>query len=171
MARLGKAVFGRRGRPPAEAVGVLAQGEHVVSWADTANEDVVLATPRGLWWPDPTGRRRIAWEHVDKVVWQDNILSVIEAEIVDDALLVDRPAVYAKLTVPRDLPPVIRKRVQQNIVKNELLAIAGGGVRFVARRLPGRDGLAWWARLEPGTPDTATVRSAIAARLEILRQE
>lgn len=164
-------VFGRRDRPPADALAALDKGEHVLSWADTVTEDVVLATARGLWWPEPGGRRRIAWERVDKVVWQDHVLSVTEADIVDGALLVDRLAVYAKLSVPRDLPPVIRKRVLQNIVKTELLAIAGGGVRFVARKVPGRDGLVWWARLEPGTPDTVAARSAIHARLTILRQE
>jgi hypothetical protein len=43
--------------------------------------------------------------------------------------------------------------------------VPGGTARFVARRLPGADGLGWWARLEPGTPDTPETRSAIAARI------
>jgi hypothetical protein len=111
------------------------------------------------------------WQHVDKVVWRDGVLTVTEADVVDDALLVDRAPVSVVLATPRDLPPVVRKRVESNIVKTELLAVGGGAVRFVARRQPGRDGVTWWARIEPGTPDTERLRSAIAARLAILRAD
>ncbi|SHG52254.1 hypothetical protein SAMN05443575_2158 [Jatrophihabitans endophyticus] len=161
-------LFGRRERPPADVVAALDGDERVVSWAD-AGDDVVVATTLGVWWPDPAGRRRIAWDRIDKAVWHDNVLSVTEADVEDDAVLVDRPAVHARITVPRDLPPTVRKRVEQNIVRTELVSVTGGAVRFVARRLPGRDGITWWARLEPGTPDTERVRSAVRARLAILR--
>lgn len=163
------ALFTRRDQPPADLVALLDRDERVVSWADTANETVVLASSLGLWWPELGGPRRMPWHRVDRVVWRDHVLSVTEADVVDDALLVDRPPVAARLTVPRDLPPVIRKRVESNIVKSELLTIAGGAVRFVSRKQPGRDGVNWWARLEPGTPDTERVRAAIRARLAILR--
>jgi hypothetical protein len=157
-------LFRRREEPP--DIPGLEQHERIVSWADTADGQVVAATPLGLWWPGP---RRIAWQHVDKATWRDGVLTVIEAEVVDDLLLVDRPPVSATLTTPRDLPPTVRKRVEANIVERELLAVPGGNVRFVARRVPGRDGLTWWAHLEPGTPDTPEVRSAIAARIARLR--
>jgi len=140
-----------------------------VSWADTAAGSVVAATPLGLWWPDEDGARRIQWQHVDKAMWRDGVLSVVEADVVDDLLLVDRPPVSVQIAVPRDLPPTVRKRVEANIVRTELVTIAGGLVRFVARRLPGRDGLAWWAHLEGGTPDTDAVRAAVRARIAILR--
>jgi hypothetical protein len=162
-------LLGRRERPPAAVVARLSRDERVLSWADTDDDRVVLATPKGLWWPDVDGPRRMLWQHIDKVTWRDGWLTVTEAEVVDDLLLVDRPPVVATLTKPRDLPPTVRKRVEANIVRSELLSIAGGAVRFVARRLPGRDGVAWWARLEPGTEDTETVRSAVRARLAILR--
>ena len=71
--------------------------------------------------------------------------------------------------MPRDLPPVVRKRVEQNIVQRELVTVTGGAVRFVGRKRPGHDGVYWWARLEPGTPDTTRLRSAVRNRLEILR--
>jgi hypothetical protein len=161
------ALFQRRERPP--AIAGLPKGERIVSWADTDSGAVVAATPRGLWWPGPDAPRRIAWQHIDKVIWRDRLLAVTEAQVVDDLLLVDLPAVTAVLATPRDLPPVVRKRVEGNIVKTELLTVPGGAVRFVARRRPGHDGLAWWARLEPGTPETDQLRSSIAARLEILR--
>jgi hypothetical protein len=158
------ALFTRRERPP--ALPGLAPGERIVSWADTADGDVVAATRLGLWWPGP---RRIGWQHVDKATWRDGILTVIEADVVDDLLLVDRPPVSVTLTVPRDLPPTVRKRVEANIVARELLTVPGGAVRFVGRRIPGADGVNWWAHLEAGTSDTPELRSAIAARIEILR--
>jgi hypothetical protein len=158
------ALFHRREDPP--AIEGLERDERVVSWADTTDGQVVAATQFGLWWPGP---RRIPWQHIDKAVWRDGVLTIIEADVVDDLLLVDRAPVYATLARPRDLPPTVRKRVEANIVRTELLSVPGGAVRFVARRQPGRDGVGWWARLEAGTPDTPTVRSAIAARLAMLR--
>jgi hypothetical protein len=158
----------RRERPP--ALPALGRSERVVSWAD-ADDAIVAATSLGLWWPERDGPRRILWQHIDKVIWRDGRLSIIEAEVVDDTLLVDRDPVSLVLTRPRDLPPTIRKRVEANIVRTELLTIAGGAVRFVARRQPGRDGVTWLAHLEPGTPDSETVRSSIRARLAILRAD
>lgn len=159
------AMFGR-GREQPPAISGLEPEERIVSWADTADGSVVAATPLGLWWPGP---RRIGWQFVNKATWRDDVLTVVEAEVVDDVLLVDRPPVSVRLSVPRDLPPTVRKRVEGNIVQRELLAVPGGSVRFVGRRLPGRDGIAWWAHLEDGTADTPPLRSAVAARLAALR--
>ena len=163
------ALFRRREQPPAELVSSLDEDERLVSWADTSTGTVVVATSLGLWWPFGDGPRRIPWQRVDKVVWRDGVLTVTEADVVDDTLLVDRAPVAAALSTPRDLPPTVRKRVESNIVKSELLSVAGGAVRFVGRREPGRDGLTWWARIEQGTPDTERLRAAIRARLAILR--
>ena len=163
------ALFTRREKPPAAVVALLGADERVVSWADTSDGEVVAATQYGLWWPENGTHRRIAWQLVDKAVWRDGVLVVVEGEVVDDLLLVDREAVSVALTVPRDLPPTVRKRVEGNIVTRELVTVPGGSVRFVARRSPGRDGLVWWAHLEGGTRDTPSLRSAVAARLEILR--
>src|SRR5205085_4204178 len=109
-----------------ELVALLERDERVVSWADTTDDTVVAATPKGVWWPGPDGPRRIPWQHVDKVTWRDGTLTLIEAEVVDDTLLVDRPPITVTLVKPRDLPPTIRKRVEANIVRSELLGIAGG---------------------------------------------
>jgi hypothetical protein len=165
------ALFTRRERPPADLVARLDPDDRVLSWADTANDQVVLASRFGVWWPAPEGPRLIRWQYIDKAVWRDGVISVIEADLVDDALLVDRAPVSAVLTRPRDLPPTVRKRVEANIVRSEVLTVNGGVVRFVARREPGRDGVTWWARLEPGTRDNAIVRSAVKARLAILRAQ
>jgi hypothetical protein len=164
-------LFARRERPPDEVLAGLDPDERFVAWADTSDGSVVVATSLGLWWPFPAGLRRVAWQNIDKVTWRDGTLALVEADVEDDLLLVDRPPVAVQVTTARDLPPVVRKRVEANIVKSELLSIAGGAVRFVGRRQPGRDGLVWWARLEPSTPDTEQVRSAIRARLAILRAD
>lgn len=160
--------FSRRERPPAEVAEAVAD-QRIVSWADTADGRVVVVTPRGLWWPAADGLRCMQWQHIDKVIWQDGRLFVTEAEVEDDLLLVDRPVVSVALAVPRDLPPTVRKRVEANIVRTELVSVPGGAVRFVARRQPGRDGVTWWARLEPGTPDSEDLRSAVRARVALLR--
>ena len=153
-------------RDPRPAIAALEAGERIVSWADTDGDEVVAATPLGLWWPGP---RRIAWHRIDKAVWRDGVLSIVEADVVDDVLLVDRPAVSAWLLTPRDLPPTVRKRVEANIVRTEVLSVPGGSVRFVGRRQPGHDGVAWFGHLEDTTPDTPELRSAIAARIAILQ--
>lgn len=161
----------RRDRPPATALAALEPGERVVSWADTDDGSVVLATPRGVWWPDGDALRLIGWQHVSKAVWRDDVLTVTEGD-VDDGIIRDRPPVSVRLVVPRDLPPAIRKRVEQNVVSTELVPVGvGGAVRFVGRHLPGQDGVVWWARLEPGTPDTAATRSAVRARLAQLDEQ
>lgn len=164
-------LFHRRDSPPTDALAHLDADERVVSWADTPSGAVVLATPRGLWWPTENAPRLIGWQQVAKAVWRDGVLTLTEAEIVDDLLMVERRPVAAELSVPRDLPPTVRKRVEANIVRSELAPVPGGSARFVARRIPGQDGVRWWARLEAGTPDTGQVRSSVAARLASLRAD
>jgi uncharacterized membrane protein len=159
----------RRERPPVHVVAMLPGGERVVSWADTDSGSVVVATPTGLWWPAADGLRRIGWERIDRAVWRDGYLTLTEADVVDDLLLVDRPEISIRLAVPRDLPPTVRKRVEANIVRSEVHPVSGGSARFVARRIPGRDGLVWWARLEPGVRADARVRAQVEDRVAAFR--
>ena len=157
-------IFRRRDRPPRELVAQLNRDERIVSWADT-DAGAVAASNRGLWVP---AYRRIGWELVDKAVWRDGVLTVTEAELVDDLLLRDLPSIHLPLTVPRDLPPTVRRRVEASVVRSEVLPVAGGAARFVARRVPGRDGVSWWARLEPGTRDTDATRTSVRSRRDQL---
>jgi len=149
---------------------MLPAGERIVSWADTATDSFVAATPTGLWWPDASGLRCIGWDRIDKAVWRESMLVVIEADVVDDVFLVDRVPVTVQLVRPRDLPPVVRKRVESNIVRSELHPVPGGSARFVARRIPGRDGVTWWARLEDGVDaNNPQVRAHVRDRVAALR--
>src|SRR4051795_9501783 len=102
-------LFHKRDDPPADVVAQLPRGERIVSWADLEGGGVVLASPAGLWWPTDDGHRLIGWERVIKAIWRDGRLTVIEADVIDDLLLVDRIPVAVALAVPRDLPPVVRK--------------------------------------------------------------
>jgi hypothetical protein len=165
------AIFTRREKPPADVVAALPPDQRVVSWADTEDGAVVVATPKGLWWPDADGPRLIGWQYVDKAIWHDGALTVIQADVVDDAFLVDRDPVTVRLATPRDLPPTVRTRVQGNIVRSEELAVHGGSARFVSRRIPGQDGVTWWARFERGAVADEQTRAAVKARLSILRSE
>ncbi len=164
-------LFHRRDAPPAEVLAHLPRGERVVSWADLVDGGVVVATPAGLWWPDADAYRLIDWPHIIKATWRDARLTIFEADVVDDLLLVDRVPVSAELSVPRDLPPVVRKRIETNVVHSQVHPVPGGSARFVARRIPGHDGLRWWARLDDGVRDTAEVRAAVAARRDQLAAE
>jgi hypothetical protein len=164
-------LFARRETPPDDALGFLDREERVLSWADTDTGRVVLATPRGVWWPDADGYRLIGWQFVDKAIWREGVLTVVQADVLDDLLLVDRPPVAARLATPRDLPPTVRKRIEANVVRSELVAVPGGAARLVARRVPGHDGLTWLARLEAGAADSPQLRVAVEAQLAVLRAQ
>ena len=155
----------RRERPPAALLALLDHDERVVSWAH-ADLGAVAATTRALWLPSGDSFRRIGWELVDKAVWRDGVLTVVEAEDVDDLLLRELPAVSLTLIEPRDLPPAVRRRVEASVVRSDVLAVDGGAARFVARRVPRRDGVTWRARLEPGTADTPATRASVRVRID-----
>jgi hypothetical protein len=162
-------LFRRRERPPAQLTALLERDERLVSWARTDDDPgAVGATTVGLWVPSGDGYRRIGWERIDKVVWREGALTLIEAEVVDGLLLRDKPALTLELPEPRDLPPTVRRRVEASVARSEVLPVDGGAARFVARRVPRRDGVSWWARLEPGTYDTAATRASVQARRDEL---
>jgi hypothetical protein len=162
----------RRPRPPAEIVNQLAREERVVAWAavdagGAVTASAVVATNLGLWWPFAEGPRRIGWELVSKAVWRDDVLTVTTAEI-DGDLLRDQAPLSVAITQPQNLPPIVRKRVEASVVRSEIGYLEGGPALFVGRRIPGRDGIRWFARLEPGTPDNEVVRSAVRQRIDAL---
>jgi hypothetical protein len=165
------ALFHRRDLPPAAATAAFGPDERVVSWADTAAGSAVLATSRGLWWPDAAAWRLIGWHEITKAIWRDGALVVTQADVLDDLLLVDRTPVAERLSVARDLPPTVRRRFEANVVRSELVPVAGGAARVVGRHVPGSDGLSWWARLEAGTTDTERVRTSVSAHLARLRAD
>ena len=165
------ALFHRREAAPADVMALLVSDERVLSWGDLTSGGVVLATSRGLWWPGPDGPRLIGWQYVDKAVWREGRLTVTEADVLDDLLLVERAPLSVDVSTPRNLPAVVRKRVEANVLRSQVRAVGSGAARFVARRIPGRDGVVWWVRLEDGLADTDELRSQIRAELAVLRAE
>ena len=158
----------RRRKLDAAVSGVIAAhdpDDRVVAWATVAGDRYVVASVRGLWWPvagdDPAAMRRIPWELVDKAVWRDGVLVVVEADVLDDLILVDRSPAALPLLEPGEVPAQVKRRVDGSVVRSEIVPVVGGQARVVARRVPGRDGLTWWARLEGSTPDTVMVRDQV----------
>jgi hypothetical protein len=162
-------VFGRA-KAPLTARARLADHERVLAWAAVGDGEPIVATNLGLWWPDEPPRL-IPWHLVDKAVWSEAGLAVTEAELVDDLLLVDRPPLAVTLTDPRKLPLVVRRRVEANVVRSQSVLLSDGAARIVGRKVSGQDGLAYWARLEPGTPDNSAVRAELRDLIEPLRAE
>jgi hypothetical protein len=161
----------RRERPPADVVALLDRDDRIVSWAPTVAGGTLVASRRGLWWPDSPGPRLINWERIDKATWQGAVVTVVEADLIDDLLLIDRAPVHIELAEPRDLPQTIRQRVQSGVVSSELVTGGGVSMRVVGRRVPGRDGVSWWARLEPGVPDSPAVRAVVHDVLDARRAQ
>ena len=166
-------LFGRRERPPAEAVARLDRDERVVAWAST-DTGAVLATPLGLWLPGYP--ERLPWHLVDKATWKDGILRLVPAVDTGDGVLEEQAPRAVRLTVPRDLPNTVRVRVQKAIAftRHHPLPVEGPrrGVRVVGRRVPGRDGVSWQLVFDRGVDrDDPAVRAAAAAYVEQARAE
>jgi hypothetical protein len=163
-------------RPPLEP------DERVVAWAVVSESDTVIATNRGLWLPEPPtgdldgpdgpdgppGPVRLGWHEIHKAVWSGRQLAVTAAEVVEQrdgyALVADRPARTYVLLEPGDVPEQVRARVTGSVAYTQLHPVTGGGgVRVVARRVSGVDGVTWTVRAEPGTDvDSPAPRAALA---------
>lgn len=178
-------------RLPAAVWAVVDADERIVAWAGVrdAEQRFVVATNRGLWWPDDAARL-ILWHLITKVIWSDGVLAVTEADLDDDLLLMDHDPATVRLDDPEPLQPlreqpervpvigdpakltkIIRQRVEGSVVQTHLIRLSEGSARVVARKVGGSDGLAWWARLEPGTPDTRQVRNELSMLIDRLRVE
>ena len=146
---------------PEDFSGTLAPAENALASAEVANGGHLVVTELGLWLPEG---RRVGWHLISKAVWREGVLSVVEAEEVGTAgaavLLADREPVRFALPRPAKVPPMVRQRVDGSIRGRHRQELTGGGVWFVQRKIPGRDGSVLQARPDPGV-DPATV-SAIA---------
>ena len=55
------------------------------------------------------------------------------------------------LTGPDDVPAEVRERVTRSVAYTAHHPLPGGGVRVVARHVPGVDGVVWHVRYDEGT--------------------
>ncbi|MEV4619864.1 hypothetical protein AB0J74_14290 [Asanoa sp. NPDC049573] len=145
-------LFRRQPKLPADAGVTLDSGERVIAWARTQSRSYVVATDRGLRLPD---RDRLDWHQIHKAVWSGRELSVTPAEVVEERdgydVMADLPPQSVLLVEPREVPQQVRARVTGSVSYSSHHPVDGGGVRVVARKVRGRDGLAWSVRYDPGT--------------------
>ena len=163
----------RRIKPPARLRALLEPGERLLGLADSGAA-TVAATQFGLWIPAVADWRRIDWDAVVKATWTEAGLQVIEGTLDEQGIVTDLPPVLLAPAEPRNLPTVVRARVEGSIGRWEQVQVPGGTGRIVGRRRPGVDGLRWTARLDSGTPDTPAARAVLVdylARIAALPAE
>lgn len=162
-------VFGRPKVPP-PLRSQFDREERLLGLADDGAA-AVAATNLGLWLPlpDEGGWRRVGWQDVVKATWTEAGLEVIEGVADTDGVVSDQPPVRYRLQEPRNLPVVVRKRVELSIGRWEQVRVPGGTGRIVGRREPGVNGVQWTARLDSGTPDSPEARAVLVDYLERVR--
>jgi hypothetical protein len=146
-------IFRRRPKLPEALRPDLEPDERVVAWAAVADDQVLVATNRGLWLP---GRGRLGWHEIHKAAWSGRELRVTPAEVAEKrdgyTVLVDGPVVSYLLLDPGELPDQVRTRVTRSVAYTSHYPLPVGGVRVVGRRISGADGLSWAVRYDSGTP-------------------
>jgi hypothetical protein len=152
--------------------GSLEPAENVLTVAEVAGGGHLVVTELGLWLPDG---RRVGWHLISKAVWSDGILTVVEAEETGTAgaavLLADRAPLRFALPRPGKLPVMVRQRVDGSIRGRHRHELSGGGVWFVERKVPGRDGAVLQARPDPGVDPDVVAAIAREAAEKLARPE
>ncbi|HEX2902926.1 MAG TPA: hypothetical protein VHO01_05665 [Jatrophihabitans sp.] len=150
------------GRPkvPAALRSRFDKDERLLALAD-GDAAVVAATNLGLWLPVEDAWRRVGWHEVVKATWTEAGLEVIEGVADAEGVVADQSPVRYRLREPRNLPVVVRQRVERSIGRWEQVRVPGGTGRIVGRRAPGVNGVRWTARVDSGTPDTPEARSVL----------
>ncbi len=155
-------------RPVAAELPTLAADERVTAWGATPDGDAVVATQLGLWVRTGESSRRLGWHDIHKAAWAEGVLTVTPGVEVEPGVVADAPALRLRLAEPGDLPAEVRSRVSRSVAFSSHHRLpAGGGVRVVARRVPGEDGLTWVLRFDEQV-DRAdpAVRERAAAALD-----
>lgn len=164
------ALLARRIKPPVELRKAMSPDERLLAVADSGPA-TVAASQFGLWLPAATwsaaaaGWRRVDWDAVVKASWTEAGLQLIEGELDEQGIVTDLPPVRINPVEPRNLPVVLRSRVEHSIGRWEQVHVPGGTGRIVGRRQPGVDGVRWTARLDSSTPDTPEARAVLAGYL------
>jgi hypothetical protein len=185
-------VFGSRGFPmrrrfpmrgrrlPAGARPRLDRDERVLAWATAATDGdeatattdgVVVATTRGVWLP---GRQRLGWHQIHKATWAGSQLTVTPSHWVADgdgyAVMADDVPEVVSLTDPDGVPSEVRDRVTRSVAYTAHHPLPGGGVRVVARRVPGVNGVTWHVRYDEGTdaadPEVVAATASLVAEAQ-----
>jgi hypothetical protein len=160
-------LFRRQPKLPPDSGVALDPGERVLAWSKAA-DGYVVATNRGLRVP---GAERLGWHEIHKAVWSGRELTVTPAGVREQreayAVVEDLPPRTVLLLEPGDLPKQVQARVTGSVPYTMFHRLPGGGVRVVARRVSGVDGLTWTVRYDPGTvtgPEVAAQTAALVAQ-------
>jgi hypothetical protein len=145
-------VFGRKPKLPANLTPALDRNERVLAWARArGSEDaVVVVTNYGLWLPGASAR--LGWHEIHKATWGEGTLTVTGSSATpgaDYSIAADVQPVTVRIEDPGAVPRRVRERVNASVAFTSAYPVPGGGsARVVARRIAGRDGLAWSVRFE-----------------------
>ena len=165
-------LFSRRKLPAARRP-KLAGDERVLAWAGATGDDIVVVTNLGVWLPQAA--ERLGWHEIHKATWSGRQLALVAAREVahDDgyAVMEDLPPLVVTLLDPDKVPEQVRARVNKSVAYTSHHPLPdGGGVRVVARRVSGVNGLRWTVRYDeaddrevPGVPE-ATAELVAQAR-------
>jgi hypothetical protein len=159
-------------RVPEGFAGELEPTENALAAAEVAAGGHLVVTELGLWLPEG---RRIGWHLISKAVWDEGILTLVEAEEVGTAgaavLLADRRPMRFALPRPGKLPVMVRQRVDGSIRGRHRQDLTSGGVWFVQRKVPGQDGSVLQARPDPGVDHEVVLAIAREAAEKLARPE
>ncbi|MEU8269812.1 hypothetical protein AB0B89_21965 [Sphaerisporangium sp. NPDC049002] len=145
---------------PAEAGVTLEAGERVLVHARTPDGSYVVATDRALRLP---GESPLPWYRIDRALWDEEGLRVVATDGTERRMT---------LPDPGRLPEAVRERVTSSILANRHVRLGDrGGVRLVARRVPGQDAAEWELIFDQGLDSTDPgLRAAAEQALEELRR-
>jgi hypothetical protein len=168
MALFRQVALFRRRRLPAGRRPALASEERIVAWAAGAGDEVVVLTNHGIWLPGADSR--LGWHEIHKASWSGRQLSLVASREVTAAeeytVVTDQPAMVYTLLDPDNVPAQVRTRVTKSIAYTRHHPLSDdGGVRVVARRVPGVDGLRWTVRYDEGVDPSAAEVAAMTAEL------
>jgi hypothetical protein len=153
-----------RPRLPAAARAALdlEPGERVLSHAATADGGYVVATDRALHLPAGV---RVGWHRVEHARWEETELVVTGTDGSSHRVAVPQPG---------PVPETIKERVTWSIVASRHVRLGDrGGVRLVARRVPGSGGpdLTWDLVFDRGLdPADPGLRALAEQALEDVRR-
>ncbi|WP_214415960.1 hypothetical protein [Sphaerisporangium fuscum] len=138
----------------------LESGERVLVHAHVPGGGYAVATDRALHLP---GEKPLPWHRIDRAMWDEEGLLVVTTDGAERRV---------PLPDPGRLPEAVRERVTSSILVNRHFRLGeNGGVRLVARRIPGQDTAEWEFVFDPGLdPTDPGLRAAAEQLLEGLRR-
>ncbi len=139
-------------RAPEAVRAALVGDERVVAWGALVRDGGwLLATDRGLrrLGADGVGEAPLPWHEIASATW--TAAGEAGGTFIVTPLVEVEPGVQARgpeqrhaLVDARDLPAVLRRRVNQTVVASQRSSLPGrGGVVLVARRIPGQAEREW----------------------------